>query len=58
VNSKKRLTAEEALKHPWVKGMAASGEHMEKTQNNIKSFNARRKMKVKRQEGSNTKQLL
>ncbi|XP_060594839.1 calcium/calmodulin-dependent protein kinase type IV-like [Ruditapes philippinarum] len=46
VNSKKRLTAEEALKHPWVKGMAASGEHMEKTQNNIKSFNARRKMKA------------
>ena len=46
VNDKERLTAEEALRHPWVRGIAASGEHMEGAQINIKKFNAKRKMKV------------
>ena len=38
---------EKALQHPWVRGVAASGEHMEEAQTNIKLFNARRKMKVR-----------
>ncbi|KAH3840272.1 calcium/calmodulin-dependent protein kinase type IV-like isoform X2 [Dreissena polymorpha] len=46
VNVKERLTADEALRHPWVRGIAASGEHMDYAQNNIKKFNARRKMKA------------
>lgn len=46
VDTKERLTAEMALKHPWVRGIAASGEHMEEAQSNIKKFNARRKMKA------------
>ncbi|XP_052247535.1 peroxisomal carnitine O-octanoyltransferase-like isoform X2 [Dreissena polymorpha] len=46
VNDKERLTAEEALRHPWVRGIAASGEHMEGAQINIKKFNAKRKMKI------------
>ena len=47
VDGKDRLTANEALRHPWVRGIAASGEHMEEAQINIKKFNAKRKMKVK-----------
>ncbi|KAK7116130.1 uncharacterized protein [Littorina saxatilis] len=42
---KKRLTAAEALKHPWVKGSAAKNEHMESAMEKIKVFNARRKLK-------------
>ena len=46
VNVKERLTVDEALRHPWVRGIAAASEHMEEVQSNIKKFNARRKMKV------------
>jgi calcium/calmodulin-dependent protein kinase-4 len=42
----KRLTASEALHHPWVKGSAAKGNHMERAQNKLKLFNARRKLKA------------
>ena len=43
---KKRLTAAKALNHPWIRGSAKS-EHMEKTQDNLKEFNATRKLKVR-----------
>lgn len=46
VNVKERLTVDEALRHPWVRGIAAASEHMEEVQSNIKKFNARRKMKA------------
>lgn len=46
VNERERLTAKEALRHPWVRGIAASGEHMEHAQITIKKFNAKKKMKV------------
>lgn len=46
VDVRERLTAEEALRHPWVRGIAAAGDHMEEAQLNIKRFNARRKMKA------------
>lgn len=46
VDVRERLTVENALMHPWVRGVAASGEHMEEAQTNIKLFNARRKMKA------------
>lgn len=46
VDVRDRLTVETALQHPWVRGVAASGEHMEEAQTNIKLFNARRKMKA------------
>ncbi|KAK7496091.1 hypothetical protein BaRGS_00012792 [Batillaria attramentaria] len=44
LDPKKRPTAADALKHPWVRGVA-KGEHMETTVNKIKEFNARRKLK-------------
>ena len=45
IDAKKRLTAAQALKHPWVKGTAKSN-HMEEAQAQLKQFNARRKMRV------------
>jgi calcium/calmodulin-dependent protein kinase-4 len=46
LDPKKRITAEKALQHPWVKGSAAKNEHMGQAQNKIKEFNASRKMRV------------
>ncbi|XP_057308525.1 calcium/calmodulin-dependent protein kinase type IV-like [Hydractinia symbiolongicarpus] len=43
---KKRLTAKQALEHPWVQGKGANIKHMEKTQTKLKEFNAKRKIKA------------
>lgn len=46
LDPKRRMTAAQAMRHPWVKGFAYNAEHMEATMENIKLFNARRKLKV------------
>ncbi|XP_025078236.1 calcium/calmodulin-dependent protein kinase type IV-like isoform X2 [Pomacea canaliculata] len=45
LDPKRRMTAAQAMRHPWVKGFAYNAEHMEATMENIKLFNARRKLK-------------
>uniref|UniRef100_A0A3B4BCV6 calcium/calmodulin-dependent protein kinase n=1 Tax=Periophthalmus magnuspinnatus TaxID=409849 RepID=A0A3B4BCV6_9GOBI len=45
INPAKRITAQEALKHPWVCVMA-SMMHRQETVECLKKFNARRKLKV------------
>lgn len=45
VDPKKRLTAKEALQLPWVQGNATKSEKMEETVEQIKKFNARRRLK-------------
>ncbi|XP_047139567.1 calcium/calmodulin-dependent protein kinase type IV isoform X1 [Hydra vulgaris] len=46
LDPKKRLTAKEALAHPWVQGKGANIVHMEKAQDKLREFNARRKIKA------------
>ncbi|KXJ07736.1 calcium/calmodulin-dependent protein kinase type IV [Exaiptasia diaphana] len=41
----KRLSAKQALQHPWVKGDNAKREDMEKAREKLKEFNAKRKLK-------------
>uniref|UniRef100_A0A3P8SC02 calcium/calmodulin-dependent protein kinase n=1 Tax=Amphiprion percula TaxID=161767 RepID=A0A3P8SC02_AMPPE len=50
INPAKRITAQEALKHPWVcqRSTVASMMHRQETVECLKKFNARRKLKVKK----------
>ncbi|XP_042750113.1 calcium/calmodulin-dependent protein kinase type II subunit beta-like, partial [Lagopus leucura] len=47
INPAKRITAHEALKHPWVcqRSTVASMMHRQETVECLKKFNARRKLK-------------
>uniref|UniRef100_H2VEG2 calcium/calmodulin-dependent protein kinase n=1 Tax=Takifugu rubripes TaxID=31033 RepID=H2VEG2_TAKRU len=49
INPSKRITAQEALKHPWVcqRSTVASMMHRQETVECLKKFNARRKLKIK-----------
>lgn len=42
----KRLTAKEALDHDWVKGKGAATKSLQKTQEKLREFNAKRKTKA------------
>uniref|UniRef100_A0AAQ5YLR4 Protein kinase domain-containing protein n=1 Tax=Amphiprion ocellaris TaxID=80972 RepID=A0AAQ5YLR4_AMPOC len=48
----KRLSVREALQHPWVLGKAARFSHMDTTQRKLQEFNARRKLKVRLDDGT------
>ncbi|KAG8290515.1 Calcium/calmodulin-dependent protein kinase type IV, partial [Homalodisca vitripennis] len=45
-NPSRRLTAEEALRHPWVCGSTVATRHMLDAQERLRSFNARRKLRA------------
>lgn len=49
VNPYKRITAADALKHPWIyqRERVASVVHRQETVDCLKKFNARRKLKVR-----------
>jgi len=42
----KRLSAKEAIAHPWVQGKGAKVNHMKDAQKKLREFNARRKIKA------------
>ncbi|KAI0241098.1 hypothetical protein LSAT2_001694, partial [Lamellibrachia satsuma] len=46
LDPKKRLSAIRTLNHPWVTGEAARRIPLHETQSCMKTFNARRKIKV------------
>uniref|UniRef100_A0A673L1T8 calcium/calmodulin-dependent protein kinase n=1 Tax=Sinocyclocheilus rhinocerous TaxID=307959 RepID=A0A673L1T8_9TELE len=52
INPAKRITAAEALKHPWIcqRSTVASMMHRQETVECLKKFNARRKLKVRNTE--------
>uniref|UniRef100_A0A8C1PWM9 calcium/calmodulin-dependent protein kinase n=1 Tax=Cyprinus carpio TaxID=7962 RepID=A0A8C1PWM9_CYPCA len=54
INPAKRITAAEALKHPWIcqRSTVASMMHRQETVECLKKFNARRKLKVRNTESS------
>uniref|UniRef100_A0A3B4V2F6 calcium/calmodulin-dependent protein kinase n=1 Tax=Seriola dumerili TaxID=41447 RepID=A0A3B4V2F6_SERDU len=56
INPAKRITAQEALKHPWVcqRSTVASMMHRQETVECLKKFNARRKLKVCLRESSDS----
>jgi len=46
LDSEKRPSASQALSDPWVKGQLAQDTHLQRTQERIREFNAKRKFKV------------
>uniref|UniRef100_A0A3Q3LY76 calcium/calmodulin-dependent protein kinase n=1 Tax=Mastacembelus armatus TaxID=205130 RepID=A0A3Q3LY76_9TELE len=60
INPAKRITAQEALKHPWVcqRSTVASMMHRQETVECLKKFNARRKLKVRKRVKETNQHLL
>ena len=47
IDQKARLSASQALKHPWVLGAATKADHLPNAIEKLKEFNAKRKLKVR-----------